>query len=1070
MKNRALQMHLLAILLLVLGIQGFAQNSTSTISGTVADTSGAVVAGAKVDVKNIGTGVVVSLTSDAEGRYSASNLLIGDYEVEVSRAGFQTVLRKGIFTTVGAEAIVDVALPIGQASVVVTVDAQVSQVDTSTSAIGFTVDTNQMDDLPLGTTRNFVDLMNLAPGVAGIMDAGGGGVFYGGQTSYTVSGSRPTGLGFLIDSTSMATFQGKSAGSGATGASLGIESLSQYQVLLNTYSAQYGGNGVVVNAVSKSGTNSFHGSAYGFLANSALFARSFFDYYVAPGATTAEVPKSRTLNVGGSIGGPIKKDKMFFFVNYEALRQGGAAGNIVTNVPDINAHNGYLPCKIAPTYQCNSATGLAFVGFAPGIAPLMALFPVGATDPSGAGNWATASPTVNHDNYTLGRLDYTVSAKDTIFLRTVTDLAYRRTPSQIPLYQQLLSTANYYATVEERHILSATMVNLARVSFLRPQETGSSDTANIPALHLIPSAPVDAVLNVNQTKIGINGAIPYNVTQDAYQAMDDVIWTHGSHNVKFGVGATYTQDFTINSSNNGGQLQFNTVLTFMQGLPSKWASFAPGLSYGNRDVLESMITPYVHDEWKITRKLTLNIGLRYEWARNPTERRNNLYNVVGLMTATAFTPTPTVFSNNPTDKNWAPRFGFAYDPFADHKTSIRGGFGVFYDVMTGHIFLPAYWNTYPFVTTQINNPTFPALTGPTGAALPIQQSGILWGQGYRSTPRAMQYNLNIQRDLYKGMILQVAYVGSRGVHLIGSSNYNPPQMINGAFGTLAANGNTTPNTAINPGFGNIVLRDTWGNSHYNALQVSLNRRLASHFSSQISYSYSKSLDYGSNFSQADAVGSNRDAMDPYNFNLDRGRSSFDRTHVLKINGVYELPLGKNMFAKGWKLTGIWSQQTGAPFNIYTGFNRSGIGGNSNGTDRPILAPGYSPDPILGTIQHWYDPNAFLLQPVGTLGNLGRMTTVGPAFRNLAFAFLKEATIPKISEQFKLQFRAEIANALNHANFALPNPYVFANGSVNPDGTVGQRNLNAGAITSTVGGSSSVPGTGRQITFALKATF
>jgi outer membrane receptor protein involved in Fe transport len=1071
------------LLLLAFGAQlVVGQTSTATISGHVTDMSGAAVAGAKVAVKNVATGTVTELTSDAEGRYRAPEVIVGDYEVRVQAPGFETVVHPGVPASVGEESIVDVSLPVGQATQVVTVNDRISQVDTSSAALAFTLDTQQIQDLPMGTARNFTDLINLAPGVSAIAN-GNGGNFYGQQTNYSVSGSRPTGLGFLIDSTSMTTFQGKSAGSGATGTAAGIEALTQYQVLTNTYSAQFGGNGIVVNAASKSGTNTFHGSAYTFLGNSALNARAMQDLSVIPPATTAVLPPSRTAVFGGSVGGPIKKDKSFFFVNYEGLRNGGSQTTLNTNLPDINAHNGYLPCKQATAYTCDPSTGLAFVGFAPGTQAIMNFLPIVPASASAVNSLYRANPIVNHDNYVLGRVDYTLTDKDNIFLRAVSDQAYRNQTTGIGAFTEKDASSNYYATIEERHIFSATLVNLARVTFLRPQEIGTQQGSSYPQLQLVPGAPVNASISIGAANrvLGPNQSLPFNLTQDGYEGMDDVIWTHGSHNVKFGVGYRVTQDFTSNVNAVGGTLTFQSLLTFLQGLPSNFNAPAPGLLYPNRDTVEKQLAPYVHDEWKVSRRLTLNLGVRYEWAANPSENRNNLYNFTNPKTNTNWVNIPTFFANNPTNKNFAPRFGFAFDPFADHKTSIRGGFGVFYDVMTGHIMLPAYWAAYPFATVALGGgggaATVPWPDPYSGIANaksspPTVGAGFLYGNGKTSTPYAMQYNFSIQRELPQGMVLQVAYAGARGIHLLGTMEENPPQIINGAFGTLnTANGQTTANPRVNTALGSLQMRSTWGNSDYNALQVSLTRRFISHLSTQVSYSYQKSMDYGSSFSQDTSIGNNVVSSNPYDNNVDRGRSTFDRTHVLRINATYELPFAKNQIVKGWRFAGIWSQNTGAPTTLTNGFSRAGVGGNSGGADRPNLAPGCAADPIVGKVSEWYDPSCFTLPAVGTLGNLGRTTIVGPPFKNMAFSLLKDTRLPKISETFDVQFRAEVANLFNHPNYVLS-----GNGGTNAT----QIWSGAGAVVNGVQGPP-VPnpiagviqgqqGPGRSITFALKIIF
>ncbi len=362
------------------------QGATSaTVLGTVTDSAGAVVPNATVQVKNVGTGKVQQVSTDAQGRYTVADLPVGNYEAQASAQGFQTTVRPGISLTVGAQAVVDFSLMVGQSQQTVTVDAQVSQVDTVSTAVASFVEQKQINDLPLNG-RNFTDLVSLIPGVSSGSQIGNGGanLLYGTQNNFSVSGARSEGQAYLLDSTDIQGFWNHGSGSGVMGTTLGIEAIAEFSVLTNTYSAQFGGNGAVVNAVSKSGTNAFHGSAYEFLRNSALDARNFFD-----GAST---PAFRQNQFGGSLGGPIKKDKLFFFVNDEELRK-SLGQTVVALVPDANAHNGIV----------NGVN----VGVNPLIAPLLALYPLPTTQLSpGVGSIAEVDSTTGNENYLLARVDY----------------------------------------------------------------------------------------------------------------------------------------------------------------------------------------------------------------------------------------------------------------------------------------------------------------------------------------------------------------------------------------------------------------------------------------------------------------------------------------------------------------------------------------------------------------------------------------------------------------------------------------------------------------------------------------
>ena len=321
----------------------------------------------------------------------------------------------------------------------------------------------------------------------------------------------------------------------------------------------------------------------------------------------------------------------------------------------------------------------------------------------------------------------------------------------------------------------------------------------------------------------------------------------------------------------------------------------------------------------------------------------------------------------------------------------------------------------------------------------------------------MQYNFNVQREVARNMVLTAGYTGSRGEHLLLTREFNPPQLVNGAFGTAGPNGTTVPNVRLNPALQGLAVRDTVGNSNYNALIVSLNRRFSQRWQAQVSYTYSKALDNGSAGQGAEGgPGAPQTIQDPYNAALDYGRSTFDRTQSLRVSSIYALP-GTGMLLGGWQVSGLLSRATGAPFSVLAGFDRIGLGPMAD--QRPDLVPGASPNPILGGPNEYFNPAAFYLQPVGTIGNVGRDTLSGPGLVNLDAALLKDTRINKISEAFDVQFRAEFFNITNHPNWAQPAGGLFLNGV----GATGTPNPAAGRITMILGNT-------RQIQFAIKAIF
>ncbi len=385
--QRALICFLSAILLLFVGAKRLqAQAVTGSISGTVTDSSGAVMAGANVEAKNTATGATQTTVTNDQGRFTVSDLNVSTYDVQASKSGFQTVVHKGVTITVGSQLVVDFALPVGQSEQTVTVESTVSQVETESTAISSLVNQSQMRDLPLNG-RNFEQLISLAPGVTPTGLAPGGSL-YGNGDNYSIAGARSEGEEFLLDYTNVSDFWNHQAGSGALGTSLGIEAIQEFSVLTNTYSAQFGGNGSVVNAVSKSGTNDFHGSAYEFLRNSALDSRSYFDYNTQQ---RPDKPEFRRNQFGGSLGGPVKKDKLFFFANYEGLRQalGQSMGNVA--VPETYVASGNLPCSVQAFPAVNPSCPASPSG-APGSAS-NPILPIPGGIGSGAGPQSAAAAT-----------------------------------------------------------------------------------------------------------------------------------------------------------------------------------------------------------------------------------------------------------------------------------------------------------------------------------------------------------------------------------------------------------------------------------------------------------------------------------------------------------------------------------------------------------------------------------------------------------------------------------------------------------------------------------------------------
>src|SRR5689334_8430487 len=1027
----------------------------ATVLGTVTDRTGAVLPGVTVTITNTDTRVVQATVSDSQGHYTLTNLLPAPYDIEATLSGFQTVVRSGVRLVVGSQSVVDFTLGPSAVQETVTVTADAPVVETVAGALGTVIEQKQISELPL-IDRSYSKLIALAPGANELPPTTAGGQFqqfFGRQPQYTVSGARPEGQVFLLDNTNVQNYWNRGSGSGQLGTTLGVEAIAEYQVLTNTYSAQFGGNGVAINAITKSGTNQWHGSLFEFFRNDRLDASNYFDALL-----DRPDPTFNKNQFGVSSGGPLVKGKAFYFVTYEGLRQTIGQTQGIT-VPDANARNGII----------NGVN----VGVHPAIAPVLQLYPLptrqtAAQAAQGIGRVDVTNETPGHENYFVGRVDYTLTPSTNLFVRYTLDRASVFEPnsgSAIPLWNSNDDSQNHYVTAELRQAIKPTMANSVRFGGTRTEEEATRTDLDNGLLTFFPGRQSGSVApGSGVTGVGGNQVLPFTQRQTRVILGDDLVWNGGGHSLT--VGAEYERQKTfVNLPLFGdGAWTFPSLAAFLQNQPSLFLGALPGATDAARNIEEWRITSYAQDQWRLADRWTVNLGLRYDPRSIPT--LDKAAALVNLAQSTGFTPITKVFSRNPTLRNWEPRVGVAFDPFADHKTSIRAGYGVFHSSITANRFGPAYALNPPFalgVQVRLPFPPVPVFPTPNPAASQISQMQALdYDMG--DSPRLHQWNANVQRELFPGTSVTLAYVGSHGDHLQRQRDTNPVMPRTAPDGTVvygSRNGaQTISNPRVNPQFAALVSANTYAKSDYHSFQAALNRRFSSNVQSQLSYTLSRCRDTTSGNSLFEGGTA---ATNPYDEEYDYGPCQIDRTHNLRASAIYQLPFQANAFVSGWQVSTIVSAVSGAPFTPLIGFDQAGL--QTGGTQRPNLASGKSLDDAVtggtldtacGCIVNYFDPTFFTLPTAGTLGTgVGRNSLTSPGLLSVDLALSKNVGL---SGGAYVQLRVEVFNLFNRVNYSLPNAAVFI---ATPDGGAAY-NPNAGQITTA--------GAPRQMQFGAKLVF
>ena len=994
----------IACLCVCYAASAFAQ-TTGTITGDLKDANGAFLVGAQVTALYVETGLTRTTVSTDEGRFVFPGMAVGEYEIRVEQSGFKPLVRKGVSLTVGETIVLSLVMEVSSLSADVTVTGEEALVNTQTQELSYLVNERAIKELPLNG-RNYTDLAALQPGVIPYPHRDGGSVVAHGL-GMTINGQDPRSNVYLLDGTTQNDFTNGPAGS-AAGTALGIETIREFRVETNAYSAEFGRNsGGQINAISKSGSNEFHGSLYEFHRNDSLDARNFFD--------PAKKPEFTRNQFGGSFGGPIKRDKLFFFFGLEALRE-DLGRTITTVVPDENARLGILPG--------------GNVTVSPVIRPYLDEFPLPNGPNRGSGLAAFSFPFNQKldQKFAQVRFDYNRSDRDQFFARYTFDDAEQFLPTDFPQFPRSFLSRNQFFTGEYRRTLSPRTLNTFRLGFSRTH-IGQDVEANV-ARALQPFVPGrDKIGNIDIAGIprfGPQSSVNVTLTQNVFSFEYGLIHTRGRHLIKAGALVERYQDNMVNPTFGLGIFTFSSLRNFLVNQPQRFVGLTPEGAL-DRYWRFTLFGFYAQDTMRVNSRLTLNFGLRYEFSTMPVDIYGRDSALINL---TDRAPTVGPLYQNPTLKNFSPRVGFAWDVTGDGKTSLRGGYGLYFNTNNQQNLIVTVTNPPATPRVIINNPTFPVPPFERGIANSIRPV-----QYDLKNPYVHVWNLNLQRELWFDTVVTVGVAGSRGAHLLRSGDVNIPTPQTLSDGTLFfPPGQQRPNTA----FGVIELKSSDGDSWYNAFILEVRKRLSRGIYFQSSYTLSRNIDttQASTFF-SDATNGTTSAMPEFpGVNYNKGLADYHAKHNLVFNFIWDIPFAKNLrgtkgkILNGWQLAGIGQLRSGNPLTVFVQRNRSRSQwspsiGPGLGLDRPDFAPGFTAETaVTGDPNSYFDPNAFALQPAGKLGNVGRGSLTGPNLRTFDLSLVKNTPLSWLGESTNLQLRVEAFNLFNRTNFGTPGLLAF----------------------------------------------
>ena len=1078
---------------------------SASISGRVTDPAGATVSGAAVMAKNVETGETRSTATDDLGHYWVPSLAVGEYEVQVRKQGFQEQVREGIHLVVGQEASVDMALKLGEVAEQFKVEADAPVVAVTAADISGVVGEQQVKELPLNG-RSYDELMTLNPGVVLFTSEKTGGIGVSNSTAanmFSVAGNRPQQNLFLLNGVEFTgAAENNMQPGGVSGQMLGVDAVREFNMLSDTYGAEYGKHpGAQVTIITQSGTNQWHGSVFEYLRNNIFDAPNFFDL--------GSAPPFRRNQFGGSMGGPIQKDKTFLFANYEGFRQ-SLHQTSVAFVPDANVRNciGVPNCSVTI-----NGSSVVVGGHCPAAQPqktkclneiysLLNLWPI-ANGPDFSGiaeAFYNPLQTIRED-FGTARVDHSISAKDSVgAVYTVDDSADQTATAINPFMADTTSLREQVVSIEETHAFSLTWLNTARVGFSRANYFFTGEpTPGTPAATVsgfLPGFQVGAVVVGGSAAsnpaaqialAGSNNGSNLNLHRNLFTYEDQTAWTKGRHQFKAGL---WFQRFQSNENialSQYGQATFPSLAAFLGG------SFNAILGTGAVTATGSLLvdpssTPeswrslfsafFVEDVIRVSPKFTLSLGFRTEFSTgwNEAYGKASNYNFTNGVINTQPTVGSSVFTVNKATGLPQPRIGLAWSPIGN-KTVVRAGFGMYNDLQDAlgyrtdqnAPFNPSY--SIPNLTLDKLPVSLAIVAQSNGTASPTGTKLVPGGvQPDLKTPTVLSYSLKIEQEISPNTSLSVGYLGSRGTHELISIDMNIPAQVvcpnpkcpvPPATPLPAGTIFTPTTTRANPLLANTYSWFSAGSSLYNAMTVDVKHRFSKGLTFRGAYTWSKALDDGDSLNATAAANAPALVQNPLNIRGDWGPATYDVRNLGVINVSYDLPFGNgkqmlnglgavgNGFIGGWTLNSIVTIQSGFPFTPQLSFNPSNDGDTRNPV-RPNWNPAFTDPVILGGTSQWFDPHAFVVPTTGTFGNVGRNVLAGPGLATWDFSVLKDV---HLVERLNLQFRAEIFNLLDRTNLNTPNLIAFTSATGAPSPV-------AGTFTQT-------STTSRQVQFGLK---